>query len=94
MIVVMILRNKNVDLVAPEKPITPKKKVIKDINNTMLNGCKFSELIEELTIFPEDTDNKNSGIHDIEIIKDHRLILFFMIISPSLSFLFLYILLL
>ena len=88
MIVVIILRNKNLDLVAPEKPITPKKKVVKDINNTMLNGCKFSELIKKLTIFIDDIDNKNIGMHDIESIKDHRLILFFMIIHPHLSFLF------
>ena len=82
MIVVIILRNKNVGLVTPEKPITPKKNVIKDINNTKLNGCKFSELIKKLCVSIENTDNKNIGIHNIESIKDHRLILFLIIIPP------------
>ncbi|MHC1683817.1 MAG: hypothetical protein AB6733_12835 [Clostridiaceae bacterium] len=45
MIVVNSPLNKNLQLVDADKPINPNRKVIKEIQSTILNGCICNDLI-------------------------------------------------
>lgn len=79
MTTVAILLNNNFQLVAPEKPITPSKNVIKDIPNTIFSGWVCSKIVKNTTVCLDDTAIKNNIIQTKENINDQRLILLFML---------------
>lgn len=81
-----MLLNNNIQLVVAENPISPNKNVIKDMHNTIFNGCTCNKLVIKFTILGDETDIKNNTTQINENIKAHRLIFIFIIILPKTTF--------
>lgn len=74
---VEILLNNSFHLVDAENPISPNKKVTKDMANTIFNGCVCNKLVNISTVSFDDNDIKNNAMQTKENINAQKLIFSF-----------------